>query len=314
MKRAAPTNERFLEVSLVFITIALAAVLYVGGHMQLAVLNLFFLPVVLAGFFLGRYRAGVLALFAVVIASIVMTLDMSAVYNPTSPLLIALAVLLWGAVLGLAALLVGTLSDDCTTKAMEAHEAHVGVIEVLAKYLQSANPHLESRAKRVAEISEQVALRMRLSAKEIDDIRIAALLIDMENIEITARVIRKAVGELQDSDVQQRTFHGMELVRSLGSVLTGAFPLLLNQTESAATDVREQQMPFGARIIRTVRAYTQLEADPWDAEPLSPGQIIAELRGDADAEYHPAVLHALEDVVLRKGSPEPADEPLAATD
>jgi hypothetical protein len=302
MRRAAIANERFLEVLLVLITMALACVLYAAGHMQLAILNLFFLPVVLAGFYLGRYRAGVLALFSVVVASIVLTLDMSAIYNPASPLLIALAVILWGAVLGLAALLVGTLCDECVAKAMETHEAHVGVIEVLARYLQCANPNLESRANRVAELSEQVARHMRLSAKEIDDIRIAAMLIDMENIEITARVIRKAVGELQEANVQQRTFHGTELVRSLGSVLTGAFPLLLNQSETATAEPDEPQIPFGARIIRTVRAYALQESDPWDTQAIGPAQIIADLRSDADA-HHPAVLHALESVVKSTGEP-----------
>jgi hypothetical protein len=290
-------QELTLEIMLVLVTAAIACLLYHTETMKIVVLNLFYLPIVLAGFFLGRYRAGVLALLAVVTATIVICMDFTGFATFSSPVAIALSVTLWGSVLGLSALLVGTLCDDRDARRVEAHEAQVGVVEVLSRYLQSANPVLESRSKRVAELSEQVARKMRLSAKEIDDIRVAALLIDMENIEITARVIRKAVGAMEDDPAaKQRTFHGAELVQSLGLVLTGAFPLLLNQTEESAADAG-QALPFGARIIRTVRAYEQMESDPWQHGDRSPESFIDELQVGIDCEHHPAVLHALRQVI-----------------
>lgn len=293
-------SERLFEVLLVLITAALACVMYFTAGAKIVVLNLFFLPVVLAGFFMGRYRAGALALLAVIFATIVSVLDLKSFGSFASPVTVALAITLWGAVLGLTSLLVGTLCDERDAKSLEAHEAHVGVVEVLSRYLQSANPNLESRAKQVAKLSEDVARNMRLSPKEIDDIRLASLLIDMENIEITARVIRKAVGELQESQsVEQRTFRGTELVQSLGAVLSGAFPLLLNQTPTEGKNAfNSLDAPFGARIIHTVRAYLQMVDDPWDDDNRSPSEIVEELRSDSESGHHPAVLHALSEVVL----------------
>lgn len=293
------SNDRLLETMLVLITAALACVMYFTAGMKIVVLNLFFLPVVLAGFFMGRYRAGVLALLAVISATIVSATDLNHFGSFSSPVMVALAITLWGAVLGLTSLLVGTLSDERDAKAVEAHEAHVGVVEVLARYLQSANANLEHRAKQVVRLSEDVARKMRLSAKEIDDIRLAALLIDMENIEITARVIRKAVGELEEARaVEQRTFCGTELVRSLVSVLSGAFPLLLSQTQAEATgSSNSTDTPFGARILCTVRAYVQLLNDPWGDVQRTWEDVLEELRTDLDSEHHPAVLHALQEVV-----------------
>jgi hypothetical protein len=295
MKRNDRHQDLTLEVMLVLITAGVACLLYHTDSMKIVVLNLFYLPVVLAGFFLGRYRSGILALLAVVTATIVISTDLTGFSSFNSPVAIALAVTLWGAVLGLTALLVGTLCDDRDAKNLEAHEAQVGVVEVLSRYLQSANPDLETRAKRVAAISEKVARKMRLSPKEIDDIRVAALLIDMENIEITARVIQKAVGEMEDTGAQ-RTFHGTELVQSLGTVLTGAFPLLLSQSHTTHGD-SEDSLPFGARIIRTVRAYVQLESDPWEHGGQSSEMLVDDLQTDLEIEHHPAVLHALRQVV-----------------
>lgn len=302
-KPSGRNSELMLELMLVLITASIACVLYHTASMKIIVLNLFYLPVVLAGFFLGRYRAGILALLSVVTATIVICLDLADFGSMNSPLAVAISVTIWGAVLGLTALLVGTLCDEKDARKVEAHEAQVGVIEVLSKYLQSANPELETRAKRVAQLSEEVAKRMRLSSKEIDDIRVAALLIDMENIEITARVIKKAVGELEDrGNSGQRTFHGTELVQSLGSVLTGAFPLLLNQANSGNSDAAPP-LPFGARIIRTVRAFVQLESDPWEHGDRSLDGLVDELQADIEVEHHPAVMHALRQVVTGVETP-----------
>lgn len=299
MQHSDGRGERFLEMTLVFVTAGLACLLYSMTGMKVVVLNLFYLPVVLAGFFLGRYRAGVLALLSVISATIVVATDLRGFSAQTTPIMIALAVTFWGSSLGLTSILVGTLSDQRDTKALEAHEAHIGVMEVLARYLQSANPDLEHRALEVARLSARVAEGMRLSSKELDDIRVAALLLDMENIEITARVIRKAVDELEDDagSVRQRTFNGTELVRSLGTALRGAFPLLLAQSTHGADHARTST-PFGARIIRTVRAYVQLLDRHRDSGSRGPLAAISELRRDSDAEHDPAVLHALETVVL----------------
>lgn len=303
MPRNERKNDRLLEIMLVLITVALSCVLYHTDGVKMVVLNLFYLPIVLAGFFLGRYRAGVLAFLSVIVASVVISLDISSFAMVSSPVVVALSVIMWGAVLGLTAIMVGTLCDDRSTKSMEAHEAYVGVVEVLSKYLGGANAKLECRAKRVSQLSEAVAQKMRLSAKEVDDVRVAAMLIDIENIEVTSRVIRRAVGELESHQIEQSTFHGTELVRSLGQVLTGAFPLVLAQTSSStkATD----EVPFGARILRTVRAYIRLADDPI-AIADDPLNIIEELESDVDADHHPAVLHALAEVVT--GSLKPIRE------
>lgn len=299
MPQHSHANQHFLEIILILVTFGLACLLHETAGHKITVLNLFFLPVVLAGFYLGRYRAGVLALLCVVTASAIVMMDIHHFASFSTPIAAILALMIWGAVLGLTAILVGTLNDERTVKATEAREAHVGVVEVLARYLQSANPNIEGRAVRVSKLSEQVAHKMRLSGKEIDDIRVAALLIDMENIEITARVIKKAVGALEEGD-DHHIIHGTELVQSLGSVLTGAFPLLLNQT--MADDIENEDMPFGARILRTVRAYDELVHGLWDGAINDPAEAIEELKSDLDADHHPAVLHALGEVLKLKGS------------
>jgi hypothetical protein len=52
----------------------------------------------------------------------------------------------------------------------------------------------------------------------------------------------------------------------------------------------------------------QLLNDPWDDVQRTRDDVLEELRSDVESEHHPAVLHALQEVVSvdRPDSPSPA--------
>ncbi len=287
MLKRDSSSERQLEIMLVLITLAMASVLYHVETSQVVILNLFFLPIIMAGFFLGRYRAGVLAFLSVISATIVIAQDVTRFSFNQTPLMVILSIMIWGAVLGMAAILVGTLCDDRNARALEAHEAHVGVVEVLARYLQSADSRLHAQAMRIVQLCEQVAQRMRLPRREVDDLRVAAMLMDVENIEITARVIRKAVGHMDAEEISPATIHGTELVQSLRNVLSGTSPLILGQNQTG-------ELPVAARVLKVVRTFVELE------NVSGPGESGAEFALDVmrhDPQADELILEVLEQVV-----------------
>jgi hypothetical protein len=300
-------RNRKLEIALVLVSIGLTCLLYQTNGYKLIVLNLFYLPVILAAFFLGRYRAGVLALFCVVAASAAAVLGLDQFAALTPPIVIGLAVMVWGAVLGLTAILVGTLSDERSNQMHELHEAYLGIVEVMSRYLNSADPKRNDRSKRVAKLSEKVARQLRLPEKQIDDVRVAALLQNLESVEITAKVIRKAVGNLElgsSSASKQHTFHGSDLVQSLASVLSGALPLICCGEESLVAAVPSDarlasvDAALSAQVIRAVRAYDLLAESNSIVTPTSVRDLVEELRTDEGVGCHPTVLDALERIVL----------------
>ncbi|HUT11144.1 MAG TPA: HD domain-containing phosphohydrolase [Thermoguttaceae bacterium] len=315
MSPLSAKDRRVLEIALILVCVGLACLLLVMQGYKMVIFNLFFLPVVLGAFFLGRYRAGVLVVFCVVCASGVTASTLTEFSTATSSTVIALAVALWAAVLAMVALLVGTLSDDRLEKMKELHEAYVGVVEVLSQYLQSAHPRLKARSIRVAELSQKVAMTMKFSPRQIDDIRVAALLYDVGNIEVTTKVIRRAVSSFEEGiDVGgKHTFQGLDLMLSLGSVLSGAIPLLLNQDDDVAgygpaeAARTPAEIPPGAQIIRAVRAYVMLTADDAVGPELTHAEIFGRLRAERLEGSAPRVLEALEAVVA-PASAVPKDE------
>ena len=230
MSRKETPQSWFLEIALVLISLALCWLLCLIGAYRMVVLHLFYLPVVLAAFFLGRYRAGVLALLGAGRGG-----GHHAGCQHADQLRFTrggvAGVGVWSADWVLTAILAGTLSDERTAKIAELHDAYVGVVEVLSRYLSSADPATNDQTVRVSLLSQKVAARMGLSNDEVNNIRVAALLQDINHIEVTAKVIQKAVGDLQQAsrpNTEQYTFHGSDLVCSLGGVLTGAWRLLLS--------------------------------------------------------------------------------------
>ncbi len=304
------SKHLFFELAIVAITIALTCLMFQTVGFKMLVLNLFFLPVVLSGFFLGRYRAGVLALFAVVSASAVAVADLENFAAFTSPIAVILALSLWGAVLGLTALIVGTLSDENRSRMLELHEAHVGVIEVLVRYLQSSDPKLKAHSCRVAQLSQELAQEMKLSPREIDDVRVAALLSDLGDVEVTTRVIHRAMGDLgfTPKDSEQYTFQGVDLVDSLGSVMTGALSLLHSQEDKTFTDLdnqespRENNLPFGALVLRIAREYDRMTTGDWKTPRRTSAEAIAELRRTEASGNRPEVIRALERLTTKEAA------------
>jgi hypothetical protein len=287
-------HQRFVEISLVVTTVGIVALIHSMAAHKVVVLNLFFLPIVMAGFFLGCYRAGALALFAVMATSIVIVADLRTFLVAPDPLIIGLQLCVWGAILGLTAVMVGTLSDDRRLRTQEAHEAHRGVAEVLSAYLESVNPALRTRTQRILTLAESMGRRLKLTINEFEDMRVAALLVDLEPLEITSRVIRRAVGEL-DTEVAPRTLPGSDLVRSLGAVLTTAFPIV--QCVASGGDWRLRSRgatpPLAAEILRAARAYEQKLSSLFHDPKTLPRDIVDDLAQDDALGLPPAVIQAL---------------------
>jgi hypothetical protein len=308
-------HQKYLEIFLIVISVALCVLLDRVGDYRMVVLNLFYLPVVLAAFFLGRYSAGILALLCVMCASVVTALNLNTFAGYSSPLAIGLSLTIWGAVMGINAILVGTLSDESAKKIEELHDAYLGVVEVLVRYLNSADPKLKDQAIKISRLGQRVATRMKLSDTEIDNIRVAALLQDIESIEVTARVIQRAVGDLvhgNKKNQMENTFNGRDLVQSLGSVLTGALPLLVDKKDCLNMQDADDEVSSSVEqslemeVLHTVRRYLKLLSQ--NTPVMNPRQAIAALKSDLESDHHPAVMVALEQEAIHFAETECADD------
>jgi len=300
-------TSKLFECTLLIVVIGMSCIAAKLGEHKLVVLNLFFLPIILDAYFRGRTSACIMALLSVLAVTIVSVIDPNGMAAHFTPLVSGFALAMWAGILGLAAILVGTLCDERAKTVEELHQAYVGVVEVLSRYLQGGHPTTKSRSIRVAELSQRIAEQMRLSQRQIDDIRVAALLFDLGNVEITTNLITKVVDTLEANSrtATKHTFAGMDLVHSLGTVLHSAVPLLLDQDRQShefldtGDELEATESPLGARIISAARAFDQLTEPGTDGKAMSPTDALWELTQDRTGNYDANVLKAMGRVALR---------------
>src|SRR5262249_37944867 len=149
-------NRRIIETMLIIVVLGMTMLFTRMHEHRLLALNLYYLPVIISGYYLGRSSAGILALFSTLTVTISTLIWPEAMAAHNSAPAIAMAITLWAAVLGLAAILIGTLCDERASTVSELQRAYVGIAEVLSKYLHGSDPRNDTRAARVARLGQQM--------------------------------------------------------------------------------------------------------------------------------------------------------------
>ena len=302
---------------LLLVTIVLAVTLAAHGLFNAThvIVHFYYLPVIIAAHYFGRSMACTTALLCVLcVTAFTFIAPNHYQMRVDSPIVALMTMIAWGGFLGLNALLMGTLSNQRAQAIIELREAHVGIIEILSKYLNAADQYTKSHSMRVAELAESIAEEMRLKPAEIENIRVGALLHDIGKVEISTRLIQKAA-ELDADErtaMDTHTVLGADLVGSLGTILEGAIPVIKHHhdhygEETQKAGLHGEAIPLGARIVSVADAYDAIVTDRPYRRGRTPHEAVGIIRGAAGAQFDPRVVEAFERVMAKRN-----DEPESA--
>ncbi len=274
---------------------------------QLAFLNFYYLPVLVAGYVLGRRMSVLTAVFCVALISF------SAVNNPqifhtkSHSWFLASDLMIWGGFLILAGYVVGTLYEQKEQKLHELKNAYVGVLEILTKYLESYDRYTRSHSLRVADYSTNIAIAMELSRGQVENIKVAALLHDIGKIEISSDLIKKAACLTEDEKRQVDTHaqKGSELLSMVGGVLKEAMPIVeAHHTyfveHNAEGKGHGKQVPLGARILAVADSFDAMVTDRPYRKGKTHWEAMEELERFAGTQFDPKVVEAFKRVYAEK--------------
>lgn len=298
-------SDKWFELLTVTVVLAITLIAHNLLHVGGIILHFFYLPVIIAAHLFGRFLACTTATFAVLAVTIFALLDPAHyLYGVDSTLVLALNICSWAGFLGLNAILVGTLSDQRAAHIRELRDAHMGIIEILSKYLQAADQYTKSHSQRVALLSESIASEMGLKQAEIENIKVGALLHDIGKVEISTKLIQKAasLSEREQQEVAAHTVRGAELVRSLGTILEGAIPIIEHHHDHYSSQSKQegshgQDIPLGARVISVADAYDAIVTDRPYRRGRTPAEAVAIIRQGSGVQFDPAVVTAFERVI-----------------
>jgi putative nucleotidyltransferase with HDIG domain len=305
LKRFVVTHFEKLLVG-VMLTVAFLGTVLVESTS--VVLDFYFLPVLVAGYFLGK-RSGLLA----AVLSILLVLFCAFLFPQrmfaASRIWQDIATICgWGGFLILTSVAVGSLYETKERQLQDLKNAYMGVLEILSKYLESTDPYTSGHSTRVSELATAIATEMNLSSGETDNIRVAGLLHDIGKIEISGEVLRKAasLNAGEQAYLESHAQKGARLLSSIGGVLKEVVPIVLShhryfvsklESESGADP---ESIPLGARIIAVADAFDAMTSDRPYRRAMPPWQALEEIVSNSGRQFDPTVVEAFKNVAARR--------------
>ncbi len=295
---------RHFEKILVLIILIAA---FVGTYFieeESIVLNFYYLPVLVAGYFLGR-RMGVLTAVLSVLAVLYFVLISPQRFFSEKVFWYSIAKLSsWSGFLILASIVVGTLYEENERRLQDLKNAYIGILEILSKYLESADPYTKGHSVRVSELAKETAVIMDLRPDEVENVRVAGLLHDIGKIEISGEILRKAAQLTTDERelIDSHAVKGAYILTSVGSVLKEVVPIVVahhkyfvDTLDANNKDI--QKIPLAARIIAVADSFDAMTTDRPYRKGMPPWDALEEVIANAGKQFDPEVVAAFKHVV-----------------
>lgn len=276
---------------------------------KLVVLNFYFLPVLFAGYFLGR-RMGVLSAVLSILAVLIFALLFPERFFSGNIFWHKLAKLSsWGGFLILASVTVGSLYEQNEGRLQDLKQAYVGILEILSKYLESADRYTKGHSVRVGELAREIAIAMELPRAEVENIHVSGLLHDIGKIEISGEILRKAA-ELSTEERELINTHsekGATILASVGGVLKEVVPIVVahhkyfvDTLEAIDRNTIKIKIPLGARVLAVADSFDAMASDRAYRKGMPPWQALEEIAAKAGKQFDPEVVEAFKRVYTLK--------------
>ncbi len=284
----------FQHFEAVLVLVLLGSLLFIDFFVvhKYAFLLFYFIPVLLAGFYLGTRQAMFTALLATGFVVYTTLVHGTGRVTPNAEASFWNLVI-WSSFLTLTGAIVGQLQEKNQVQMVQLQDAYLGIIAILTKYIESADAYTKSHSERVAAISTELARRLGLSLEHVHNIWIAALLHDIGKIEVIELIQRaSALDPAEKAEVDNHTQLGAQLLLTAGAVLQDAIPIVLDHHKRY--DDGRETIPIGARILAVADAYDAIVSD----RPYRAGrhhwQAMEILQDGAGTQFDPLVVAALD--------------------
>jgi len=199
---------------------------------------------------------------------------------------------LWGGILLVIAYAMGTLYERTQLNMGELRQSYRGILLIL-QHIAANDKYSQNHAYRVSICATKIAERMELGSEQIEDIRAAALLHDVEKFGISREILFKSANfTAEELQRFQRETTNNKTAPPVGASLRHVIPILLAyQDPSEGKTVSYKEAPLESRILAVADAYETLTSG---TTGMSPSIAIGSIVERAGSEFDPKVVQAFE--------------------
>jgi putative nucleotidyltransferase with HDIG domain len=181
----------------------------------------------------------------------------------------------------------------------ETRSAYLGAIRALAAALDARDPYTAGHSERVSTLSVMMGRMMHLGSKELEVLRLGALLHDIGKIGVTDDILRKR-GPLTPDEFEQIKRHpglGARILRQV-PFLEPHLPIVELHHERPdghgyPFGLREDDIPLDARIVHVADAFDAMTSARAYRGARPASAAFAELQRFSGTQFDPACVEAL---------------------
>jgi hypothetical protein len=287
--------DNFERVLVTLLVVSLLLIHWVVDD-KLAFLSFYYLPIIVAGFLIGRSPAvwaAVLVVSLVLFFQAVAGLDGPAGLEPS----VLLTLIPWAGFLVLTGYVVGTLAEQRQSRLEDLKQSYLALMELLMFALEASEHEGRGHSRRVAETASRLARELGLRETDAENVRVAALL---HEVGPESPRLLKAFA----------TFPGGVKGLPIADAMRGATELLAEYAryyEVVGDDWPIDQLPIsiGAKILAVADAFDTLQMPSPHRPAMAPWSALDEIERGVGRVFASDVVRLLrgEGVPLR-----PTDE------
>jgi hypothetical protein len=278
---------------LLFLVVIAAMLNFLVASQRMAVV-FYFLPTLFSAYHFGRRHATLTAVASIVLVGLLTYLNPAMftrrVDLPFDPRWFDLAV--WGGVLMVAGYATGTLYERNQETLREMEDGYDGMLAILQNFLANQK-YSEAHSYRISLCASKIAEAVGLDAGSAEDIRIAALLFNMQEMGITNEVLCKAAQVSQEDLRNGKPNRGTTGPKggAPGASLRRAIPIFLAERQLRQSGGNPEDASFEVQVLSLAEEYESLISGQRGAK-LSPSQAGQEVIKRAGTRYDSLIVSA----------------------
>lgn len=249
---------------------------------QLAFLSFYYLPVIAAGFFLGRNPAVLAAIF--IVSLVIFLHAVAGIDGPPGADAALLTIVPWGGFLIMTGFVVGSLAQDRQNRLDDLKSSNIAMLDLLAFHMESSEKQL-GHSHRVAERAVALGVQLGMDRGAQEDLRVAALLHELDAHDPRlARLLARFPGQLSELPFAGSMRTAMEVAKEYGryhSEVGDDWP------------VDQIRMSLGAKVLAVADAFETLQTPTPTRAALPPWSAFEEIERGAGRIFGSEVVQAL---------------------
>ncbi|MGH7688639.1 MAG: HD-GYP domain-containing protein [Gemmatimonadaceae bacterium] len=281
------------EQTLVVVLVASLVFINFTVDYKFAFLSFYYLPIIAAGFLLGRNSAVGAALFTVLLVTFfqaVTGLGGTAGFSESTVMYFAP----WAGFLILTGFAVGTLADQRKARADDVKRTYFALLEMLTFHLDSADRHRRGHSYRVAERAMAIGRKLAQRDDEIEDLRVAGLLHELGPQDPrVARMFADFPRDIREVPVAASMRTALDTVTAYGryhDLIGDDWP------------VDALRIPAAVKILAVADAYETLLTATEARPAFAPWNALEEIDRSAGRTFATEVVHALRHTIVPEQS------------